>query len=115
MSDERLAALVAAVRDHSGLSLSEVQQAGEHGADAGWGGFTYTSDGADFTRANRQLVWDLLSDEAESVGAQSVAAHVASFTRADMTSDPDSFDCLLAWWALETAGRYLSDTRAERE
>jgi hypothetical protein len=31
-----------------------------------------------------------------------------------MTIDPDSFDCLLAWYVLETAGRYLSDTADER-
>jgi hypothetical protein len=89
-------------------------EAGEHGADAGWGGFTYTADGAEFTRANRSLIWDLLSEEASDFGSN-VAEHVGHFKRSDMADDPDSFDCLLSWWALETAGRYLSDTRKERE
>jgi hypothetical protein len=115
MSDARLDQLVEAVRDHSGLSLREIEQAGEHGADAGWSGFTYTTDGAEFTGKNVSLVWDLLADEADSFGAPNVAAHVASFTRCDMAQSPEGFDCLLSWWALETAGRYLVDTREERD
>ncbi len=114
MQDARLAALVAAVRDHSGLSVSEVQQAGEHGADCGWAGFTYTSDARDFTRANESLVWDLLADEAEDFGSD-VLTYVASFRRSDMASTPDGLNALLAWWALERAGRYLADTSEERE
>jgi hypothetical protein len=31
-----------------------------------------------------------------------------------MADTEDGFDCLLSWWALETAGRYLVDTREER-
>src|SRR5439155_1774445 len=104
----RMDALVGAIQAHSSLSLSDIRQAGEHGADAGWSGFTYTSDGADFAREHRALVWDLLSDEAEDFGAENVAAYVAGFTRADMTETEDGFSCLLAWWALETAGRYLA-------
>ena len=106
--------LVAAIQEHSGGSVRDIEQAGEHGADAGWSGFTYTADGADFTRANRALVWELLSEEADDFGAPNVAAHVATFNRSDMADTPEGFDCLLAWWALETAGRYLGDTREER-
>ncbi len=106
--------LVAAVQDHGSLTLSEIEQAGEHGADSGWSGFTYTSDGAEFTRANMELVWSLLSDEADEFGNVGVLAHVATFNRADMAETRDGFDCLLAWWALETAGRYLADSREER-
>lgn len=107
--DGRMLELLEAIEEHSGLTRSEIHQAGEHGADAGWGGFTYTSDGADFTRANRELVWTLLAEEAESMGAESLAAYVASFNRSDMADDAMGFDCLLSWWALETAGRFLSD------
>jgi len=115
MPDARLDKLVSAIRDHSGLSLRDIEQAGEHGADAGWGGFTYTSDGAEFTRANRSLVWDLLSEDADSCGFENVAAFLASFQRADMADTEDGFDCLLSWYALESAGRYVADTREERE
>jgi hypothetical protein len=107
-----MTSLLRAVREHGSLSLDDIEQAGEHGADSGWSGFTYTSDGADFTREHRSLIWELLAEEAESFGSESVAAHVASFTRSDMAETPDGFDCLLAWWALETVGRYVSDYRS---
>lgn len=100
-------ALVAAVREHSGLDLDEIRSAGEHGADAGWAGFTYTADGAEFTRAHSDLIYRLLTDEADEFGYPNVATFVASFNRADMADTADGHDCLLAWWALETAGRYL--------
>lgn len=106
--------LISAIRGHSGLSTRDIEQAAEHGADAGWAGFTYTADGADFTRANRELVWEMLAEEAEEMGAENIAAYVASFNRSDMADTADGFDCLLAWWALETAGRYLADTAEER-
>ena len=103
--------LVAAVREHSGLDLDEIQSASEHGADAGWAGFTYTADGAEFTRANSDLIYRLLGDEADEMGYPNVAAYVATFNRADMADTADGHDCLLAWWALETAGRYVECER----
>jgi hypothetical protein len=106
-------ALVGAIQAHSGLTLADIRQAGEHGADAGWGGFTYTTDAADFIRENRSLVWELLSDEADEFEFDSVPAFVASFTRSDMADSEDGFECLLAWYVLETAGRYLDDNAAE--
>lgn len=114
MSEARIDELVQAVRDHSGLSLSEIIEAGEHGADAGWSGFIWTSDGAEFTRAHRELVWSLLGDEAEEMGSPNIAAFVGGFVRSDMAETPEGFDCLLAWWSLETCGRYLADTAEER-
>lgn len=111
--DSRMTELLAAIVDHSGLDREDIRQAGEHGADAGWAGFTYTSDGADFTRSNRDLVWTLLAEEAESFGFENVAAFVASFNRSDMADDAMGFDCLLAWWALETCGRWIEDNASE--
>jgi hypothetical protein len=105
--NDRMDALVAAIQAHSGLTRSDIRQAGKHGADAGWSGFTYTTDGAEFTRSNRSLVWELLSDDAEEFGFDSVPAFVASFNRCDMAETEDGFDCLLSWYALESAGRYL--------
>jgi hypothetical protein len=111
--DERMSQLLAAIEEHSGLSRADIRQAGEHGADAGWGGFTYTSDGADFTRANRDLVWTLLADDADEFGHDSVASFVASFTRSDMADSQDGFDCLLAWYVLESVGRWIEDNSDE--
>jgi hypothetical protein len=101
--------LLAAIQEHSGMERDRIREAGEHGADAGWPGFTYTTDGAEFTRANRELVWSLLTEEADEFGFENVPAFVASFTRADMADTEDGFDCLLSWYALETAGRWVAD------
>jgi hypothetical protein len=109
MTDEQAIQLVRAIRDHSGLELSQIREAGEHGADAGWSGFTYTSDGADFYRANADLVDELLQADADDFGHANVGEFVATFARADMTDTRDGHDCLLAWYALESAGRWLVD------
>ena len=103
-----LGRLLRAVRTHSGLSYSEIRQAGEHGADAGWAGFTYTADAFDFYNTNADDVWELLSDQADDLGTAPLAL-LASFTRADEVSDPSSLGNLLACYALEEVGRYLSD------
>ena len=110
---EAVIRLTRAIREHSGLELAAIREAGEHGADAGWGGFTYTSDGAEFTRANKELVWELVSETAEEMG-QSELELLASFTRADMADSADGLDCLLAWFALEECGRFWNDRRDSR-
>lgn len=113
MTDERMTYLLAAIQDHSGMDRAQVREAGEHGADANWPGFSHTRDGADFTEWKRDLVWSLLSDDAEAMGFDSVPAFVASFVRADMADDQQGFDCLLAWYALETVGRWVADNERE--
>lgn len=105
--------LLAAVREHSNMGDDELREAAEHGADAGWPGFTYTADGAEFTRKNAELIYNLLGEEADDLGYPNVAAFVASFNRADMADTRDGFDCLLSWWALEAAGRYLDGADAD--
>jgi hypothetical protein len=112
LTDGRLEELLEAVRAHSGMSDEEIIAAANHGADAGWPQFTYTLDAAEFTREHRDLVWSLLADEADSMGSPNVVAHVGQFQCADMVWEPDDLDCLLSWWALETAGGYLA---AEQE
>jgi hypothetical protein len=111
MDDSQALELLRAIREHSSLELASIRDAGTHGADSGFGGFTYTSDGAEFTRENERLVWDLLREDAEEFDYDNVAAFVGTFTRSDMADDPDSFDCLLAWYALEKAGHWLNDRR----
>lgn len=101
--------LLDAIREHSGMSDDEIREAGQYGADAGWPMFTYTADGAQFTRDHAELVYDMLAEEADDMGYANIAAYVAEFGRADMADTRDGFDCLLSWWALETAGRYLAD------
>jgi hypothetical protein len=112
-TDERLELLLEAVREHSGLTDEEILEAGQHGADCGWAGFTWTVDCAMFAQRNRLLVWELLSDEAEEMGAINTLAYLASFARAEIVNDADGLETLLAWWALETCGHYLEAKREE--
>jgi hypothetical protein len=114
MTDEQAVCLLRAIREHSSLELSSIRDAGTYGADSGFGGFTYTSDGADFTAGNRELIWSLLQEDADDFGADSVLTFVADFTRSDMADSPLGFDCLLAWYALEKAGHWLNDRREAR-
>lgn len=101
--------LVEAIEKHSGMDREQIREAGEHGADAGWPGFTYTAEGAEFYRDHSRLVDDLLQDTADDMGYGSVAELVATFARKDMTDTRDGHDCLMAWFALEEAGRYLAN------
>jgi hypothetical protein len=114
MNDSTYAELLRAIREHSGMEMSSIEEAGMHGADAGWPGFTYTNDGADFYRANQRTITELLAEDADDFGYENVAAFVASFTRADMTDVEDGYECLCAWYALETVGRYMADRKERR-
>jgi hypothetical protein len=101
--------LLAAIREHSNMGDDEIRDAGQRGADAGWPGFTSTIDAAEFTRQNSELIYELLSEDADSFGYDNIPALVATFVRSDMADSRDGYDNLLAWYALETAGRYLAD------
>jgi hypothetical protein len=114
MYDEQAVELLKAIREHAGLELSTIRAAGEHGADAGFGGFTYYTDTSAFVAANRSLLWAILAEDASDFGFDSVPAFIASFNRADMADDETGFDCLVAWYALESAGRWLEARREQR-
>ena len=107
MDDRQAVRLLKAIREHSGLELDAIRDAANHGADSGYGGFTYTSDAASFTRDNADLVYEILGEDAEDFGFDSIPEFVASFHRADMADSRDGYDNLLAWYALEAAGRWL--------
>lgn len=98
-----------AIRAHSNMDDDEIREAGEHGADAGWPGFTYTSDCVEFYTANRTAIWELAQQMADDFGYKNVPELVASFIRSEMADSPDGFENLLAWFALEKVGRWLED------
>lgn len=114
MTNEQAVELLRAIREHSGLELAAIRDAGRHGADAGWGGFTYYTDTVAFYDANETLLWEILAGDAEEYGYDNVPAFVASFVRADDAGDETGFKNLVAWYALETAGRWLEDRREAR-
>ena len=101
--------LVKAVKKHGNLENDELIQAAEHGADAGWGGFTYYKDTTEFYDKNEELIWDLLEEQADSMGSKNIMEFIGGFARADSITNIHTFKNLLAWYALEEAGRYLAD------
>lgn len=115
MTDRHLETLLKAIREHSNMEDDQIRDAGRHGADAGWPGFTYTGDCVEFTRDNSELIYELLAEDADSMGYDSIPALVVTFSRADMADTRDGYDNLLAWYALERAGQYLADCGDEDE
>jgi len=97
--------LAKAIRKHSGLSNEEIIDAGEHGADAGWAGFTYYNDTEKFYDKNENLIWELLEETADSQGEKPLAV-VANFNTE--VTDVATFKNVLAWFALEETGRWLA-------
>ena len=103
--------LVDAVRDHSGLDEEQLCEVADHGADAGWPGFTYYSDTSAFMAAH-----------GEPCGASSPTRRTISAPRRRRwrisgpfggahrsVQSATGLNNLLAWWALEAAARYVSD------
>lgn len=102
------ARLARAMHEHGCLTIRDMVEAAKHGADAGWGGFTYISEAAEFYQANRRDIRELAADMADDMGYDNPEAMAANFKRADMlNADPDQADNLWAWFALEEVGRWL--------
>ena len=80
----------------------------EYGADQGWGGFTYTTECAEFYQEHKDVIWDLLYDGAESFGYTDPLKFIATFNRADMAATREGFETLLAWYALERVAHSLA-------
>lgn len=85
----------------------------EHGADAGFGEFTYTKDCVAFYEEYEEAIWEMLSEQADSLG-ETVPAMIADFGRVGMADTPDGFKNLLVWFALEEVCRELVENPPAR-
>lgn len=83
----------------------------EHGADGGWSGFTMTQECVDFYEKHEDDIYDLLDEQADSLGCSSVDEMVSGFVRKDMLNTPDGRKNLLAWFALEEVARWFTDKK----
>ena len=100
-----------AIKDHSALEDSDIIEAGEYGADAGWNGFIYFDECCDFYDNNESAIYQLLNDQADEMGFSNVEEMIAGFNRSDMLDSPEGRKNLLAWFALEEVGRWLECQR----
>ena len=98
--------LYKAVKKHSGMDDEQLVDAANHGADAGWPGFTYYTDTSKFYEQNEEDIWAMLDDMASNFGSKNVLSLIAGFGGADSVSDDSTFKNLLSWAALEEVGRY---------
>lgn len=115
MDDKTYVQLLQAIREHSGMELEQIREAGEHGADAGWAGFTYTADCVDFYDENHEAIWELAAQMADDCGYKNVPELVATFNCSDMADTEDGFKNALAWFTLEEVGRYSADRRYDKQ
>lgn len=72
-----------------------------HGADSGWSGITYTTDCVALYEKHEDEIWDMLSEDADSMGYPNAVALTTTFKRSDMLNDPAQFKNLLLWYAVE--------------
>lgn len=95
-----------------------------HGADSGFGGWTYYSDTTDFYKTNRDAIKELAQDMADSLGESGAPALVKGFNcLRDSATDEEIGQTLygsprghdttvanaLAWFALEEVARHFVD------
>jgi hypothetical protein len=109
---------------------SYLQDVANHGAGAGFPGFTYYSDTHKFAMANRKLIVELLEETASDMG-EDVVKMVSSFgvfrnTGFDNDDRKELYKYLgdgrckqstvtnvMAWFALEEVARYVVDNKPE--
>jgi len=103
--------LYKAIKKHSGLEYESMIDAGNYGGSGGFGGFTYYTETVAFFDTNKDLIWELLEQDADSFGYDNVLAFVGSFNGANDVHDESTFKNLCAWHTLETVGRWISDLK----
>jgi hypothetical protein len=86
--------------------LESAQDIADHGADAGWSGFTYYHDTMRFYDLCEEIIWDALDKDADAFG-ESILQFIAGFRDAHQITDLDTFKNMLAWYALETAAQEI--------
>lgn len=99
------------IREHSGMEYRSIIQAGVHGADAGWPGFTYYTDCVKFYEAHSREIDALIAEDAESHGFDSPMSFMASWGCANTMQDYDTIANGKAWYVLEVTGHLLSDAQ----
>ena len=120
--------LIEAVKEQIGqddeAGYDPLQDVYNHGIDGGFGGFIYYKDTCKFFRENRDLILQLVREEAEQFG-QDIISFVAGFNCLEDDSEtrdeigraiygqPEEDDTqvvnALAWFAAEEVARFIYD------
>lgn len=86
----------------------------EHGADTGWPGFTYYTDTTEFYEKNKEEIWELLAEQAEGMGYTPIEL-IAQFKIQSDAQTADTFENMMAWFALEEIARAFVDAEEAEE
>ena len=98
-----------AIKQHSSLTKEDILQIAEHGADAGWNGFSYYNETVQFYNDHETLLWDLLESEADEFGEESVITFLDKHCNTKDVANLTQFKNWMAWYALESVAYWLRD------
>jgi hypothetical protein len=96
--------LKAAVIERLGGEES-LEDVANYGAGSGFPGFTYYTDTVKFYDEFSDEIWELLVEDARSLGCGSVLEMIAGFGGAGGCESDTTFKNLLAWYALEAVAQ----------
>jgi hypothetical protein len=80
-----------------------------HGADCGFPCITYTCDAVWIFDRFEDEIWEMAVQDASDMGFKNACDMIASFKRADMIEQIDSFKNLMVWYACEKLARELTE------
>lgn len=120
----------AAIR-HGELTVDQLREVAEHGADTGWLGFTSYTDTLAFARKNKRAIMTALIDDVDECGMPGCAAMMVTwkcmagmnrkeidqalqlFLIGDVNEDVFTVANALAWYALERAANEVESLKGE--
>jgi len=73
----------------------------EHGANGGWPGIAYYRDTCKLYSKFKEEIWEILFDDAESLGYSNVFELMSSFRGVEDVSSCYQFKNLMVWYAAE--------------
>ena len=100
-----------AIKKHSSIDDDQIIDAAQHGADAGWPGFTYYKDTVEFYDDNADDIWELVNEMADDYGEDHTLAMISKFGGAKNVGSDETFKNMMSWVALEEVGRWLESVK----
>jgi len=85
-----------------------------HGVNAGFPGLTYYTDTCALYDAFEDEIWEIASEESESLGSKNIMEFIAGFGCAESIQDITTFKNAMTWYAAEYYAReYIESKETE--
>ena len=88
----------------------EMKDIATYGVNAGFHHLTYYKDTTALYQKYHDDIWEMLNDDADSMGHQHPLEMIAIFGGARNVSNRITFENLLVWYAAEKVARELTET-----